>query len=72
MLSDALPNKFGSAVIDAWRPGQGRDLSSLNGVERLCYTETRGMGALEFEPSLGDKTKKASRIQVSQLVEVAS
>jgi len=50
LLADALPDKFGNALIDAWLATQGREPSSLNAIERLCYTGTRAMGALEFAP----------------------
>src|SRR5574344_1228063 len=52
LLSDSLPDKFGNAVIDVWLAKQGRSPESFNAVERLCYTGTRGMGALEFRPVL--------------------
>jgi len=45
MLADALPDKFGNALIDAWLATQGRTPESFHAVERLCYTDTRGMGA---------------------------
>ncbi|MDH5407526.1 MAG: HipA N-terminal domain-containing protein, partial [Gammaproteobacteria bacterium] len=48
LLADALPDKFGNSIIDAWLARQGRDSSSFSPVERLCYTGKRGMGALEF------------------------
>ena len=48
LLADSLPDKFGNALIGAWLATQGRTPESLNAVGRLCYTGTRGMGALEF------------------------
>lgn len=53
LLADALPDRFGNALIDAWLAGRGREPRSFNAVERLCYTGRRGMGALEFEPVEG-------------------
>jgi serine/threonine-protein kinase HipA len=61
LLADALPDKFGNALIDAWLATQGRTPASFNAVERLCYTGTRGMGALEFEPILGPKRQRAKK-----------
>jgi len=55
MLADALPDKFGNAVIDAWLAAQGRLPQDINAVERLCYTGTRGIGALEFKPAQGPR-----------------
>ncbi len=70
LLADSLPDKFGNALIDAWLVTQGR--RSLNPIERLCYTGSRGMGALEFVPSIGPKSKTADPLQVDMLVGLAS
>jgi len=72
LLADSLPDRFGNALIDAWLSTEGRSPDSFNSVERLCYTGTRGMGALEYAPLLGPRARKASRIQVDKLVEIAS
>ena len=72
MLADSLPDTFGNALIDAWLASQGRLPQSFNAVERLCYTGTRGMGALEFAPTIGPKSRTANRVHVDQLVELAS
>jgi serine/threonine-protein kinase HipA len=72
LLADSLPDKFGKALIDAWLAAQGRTADSFHAVERLCYTGTRGMGALEFAPALGPKPRKATRIEVDELVRLAS
>jgi serine/threonine-protein kinase HipA len=71
LLADALPDKFGNALIDAWLATQGRAPESFSAVERLCYTGTRGMGALEFAPALGPKPRKASKLEVDALVRLA-
>ncbi len=72
LLADSLPDRFGNALIDAWLATQGRQADSFNAVERLCYTGERGMGALEFAPAIGPGAKQAARIEISQLVELAS
>jgi len=59
-------------VIDAWLATQGRAPKSFNAVERLCYTGTRGMGALEFYPAIGGFTKSSIPVQIDRLVELAS
>ena len=51
LLADSLPDKFGNAIIDAWLRKQGRSPASFDPVERLCYTGSRGMGALEYVPA---------------------
>lgn len=72
LLADSLPDKFGNALIDAWLATQGRTPESFGAVERLCYTGTRGMGALEFAPGLGPKPRKATKIEIDALVQLAS
>ena len=72
LLADSLPDRFGNALINAWLATQGRQPDSLNAVERLCYTGERGMGALEFSPAIGPRARKANRIQIDQLVVLAS
>ena len=72
LLADSLPDRFGNALIDAWLATQGRSADAFNAVERLCYTGRRGMGALEFAPAIGPRAGNAARIQVDQLVALAS
>ncbi|MFK5925766.1 MAG: type II toxin-antitoxin system HipA family toxin [Desulfuromusa sp.] len=72
LLADSLPDRFGNTLIDAWLATQGRRPDSFNAIERLCYTGTRGMGALEYAPAIGPRAQKASPIEISQLVDLAS
>lgn len=72
LLADSLPDKFGNALIDAWLATQGRTPESFGAVERLCYTGTRGMGALEFAPVLGPRPRTAAKIEIDALVRLAS
>jgi serine/threonine-protein kinase HipA len=72
LLADSLPDKFGNALIDAWLATQGRTPENFNAVERLCYTGSRGMGALEFAPTLGPRTRIARKIEIDALVALAS
>jgi len=71
LLADSLPDKFGNALIDAWLATQGRTANRFGAIERLCYTGTRGMGKLEFEPIVGPKPHKAATIKVNALVRLA-
>ena len=72
MLADALPDKFGNAVIDQWLAAQGRLPGEIDAVERLCYTGSRGMGALEFRPAAGPHATESKLLRVDALVELAS
>lgn len=71
LLADALPDKFGHAIIDAWLARQGRDAASFTPIERLCYTGTRGMGALEFHPPENDHLNESVAVEISELVALA-
>ncbi len=72
LLADSLPDDFGNALIDAWLARQGRDPAGFNPVERLCYTGRRGMGALEYVPTLGPSAAASEAVDVGALVALAS
>jgi len=72
LLADSLPDKFGHALIDAWLARQGRTPDSFNAVERLCYVGARATGALTYRPVLGPAVGPSTRLQVDQLVALAS
>ncbi len=72
MLADSLPDKFGNALIDAWLATQGRTPGSFGALERLCYTGSRGMGALEYLPVLGPRPRRAVKVRIDALVDLAS
>jgi serine/threonine-protein kinase HipA len=72
LLADSLPDRFGNALINAWLATRGRSPDSFNAVERLCYTGSRGMGALEYSPVIGPRARQATHIEIDRLVELAS
>lgn len=72
LLADSLPDRFGNAVIDAWLAAQGRPAGSFNPVERLCYIGSRGMGALEFHPSLSGDLRRARPVEIDALTRLAN
>jgi serine/threonine-protein kinase HipA len=71
LLSDALPDDFGNALINRWMADRGIAPEQVSGLDRLAYMSTRAMGALEFKPSRGPSTQKATAIVLSSLVEQA-
>lgn len=72
LLADALPDRFGNQLIDAWLATQGRAPADFSPVERLCYIANRGMGALEFEPQVGNAAGLgAESLEVAALVDLA-
>jgi len=72
LLSDSLPDRFGTALLDRWLSEQGREIESVNPVERLCYTGTRGMGALEYHPPKKGIGGKGRILEIERLVELAN
>lgn len=72
LLADSLPDKYGNALIDAWLATQGRLPGDFNAVERLSYTGSRGMGALEFKPVTGPAAGADKPVDIDALVKLAS
>jgi serine/threonine-protein kinase HipA len=72
LLADSLPDRFGNALIDAWLARSGRTPESFNAVERLCYTGSRGMGALEYAPAVRLGVSGSAPVEIERLVELAS
>src|SRR5690554_4449285 len=68
LLADALPDRYGKDLINAWLARQGRPDDSLNPVELLCFIGRRGMGALEFEPVMGKESPSYDN-ELSDLIE---
>lgn len=69
LLADALPDTYGRALFDRWLSLTGR--TSSNPVETLCFIGKRGMGALEFEPAIGNETNESHKFEIDSLVDVA-
>lgn len=70
-FADTLPDDFGNALIDAWLARVGRDKNSFTALERLLYTGTRGMGALEYTPPIDRNLEPAEALQLESLIETA-
>ncbi len=70
MLADSLPDKFGTKVLESYLAKQGRMKQSLSAIERLCYTGSRGMGALEYVPSSGPHIPDRS-LDIDELAQLA-
>ena len=71
LLADVLPDKYGNQLINIWLAQNGRPENSMNPIEQLCFIGTRGMGALEFEPTQLKSTKKSFEVEINSLVDIA-
>ncbi|MDD2985259.1 type II toxin-antitoxin system HipA family toxin [Flavobacterium sp.] len=71
LLADVLPDDYGNQLINSWLAQNGRPENSMNPVELLCFIGTRGMGAIEFEPSQLKPSKRAFDIEIDSLISIS-
>lgn len=71
LLSDALPDDFGNALINRWMADRGIAATDITPLDRLAYMSNRAMGALQFKPSRGPATRTTAAIRMSDLVSEA-
>lgn len=71
LLADVLPDKYGNQLINTWLAQNGRPENSMNPIEQLCFIGTRGMGALEFEPTQFKPNKRTFLVEINSLVDIA-
>ena len=67
LLSDALPDRFGNQLIDAWMATHGYSPAQITTLDRLAYMNKRAMGALEFRPARGGLAASTTPIQICLL-----
>ena len=72
LFADSIPDKFGNKIIDQWLVQNGRNPGSFSALERLCYTGSRGTGALEFYPAIGPDFKESEPLEIEQLRTLAA
>jgi serine/threonine-protein kinase HipA len=68
MLADALPDRFGSSLLEAYLSGQGVPARQITPLDRLAYIGQRGMGALTFAPPTGPAQQVGSAYEIAELV----
>ena len=71
LLADLLPDRYGNQLINMWLAQQGRPQNDMNPIEMLCFIGTRGMGALEFEPTTLKENKRSFPVEIDSLVNIA-
>jgi len=71
LLSDALPDDFGNALINRYMAERGISATAVSPLDRLGYMSARGMGALTFKPARGPANRKPTAIELGKLVEQA-
>lgn len=71
VLADALPDRFGNAVIKKYFSDKGQPESAMRPVQKLLYIGKRAMGALEFHPPLKIHAAERESLEIAELVEEA-
>jgi len=73
VLADALPDRFGNAVIKAYFEKAGQPAHAMSPVQKLLYMGRRAMGALEFQPAIrgGANARESQSLEIASLVEQA-
>ncbi len=72
VFADSLPDDFGNAVINAWLARQGRSADSFTALERLLYSGSRGMGALEYSPAMRERGRNpVGNLEMESLIAMA-
>ena len=65
VFADALPDRFGNAIIRRHFADRGRSADAMSPIQRLLYLGDRAMGALEFRPPFdpGESTEEALELR---------
>jgi serine/threonine-protein kinase HipA len=71
VLADALPDRFGNAVIQEYFTRAGRPDDALSPVQKLLYVGRRAVGALEFLPPVDLGPGAVEALEVGRLVRQA-
>lgn len=71
VFADALPDRFGNAVIRRWFEARGRPDDALSPLQQLLYVGDRAMGALRFHPPHDTGTGIEEALEVRTLVDQA-
>jgi serine/threonine-protein kinase HipA len=71
LLADVLPDDFGNKLIDNWLELNKIKRTEFTPLDRLCYIGSRGMGAIEFEPSIHAYPPDSTPLEISKLIQLA-
>ena len=65
-FADSLPDMFGSLIFKAWL--DSKEQNKITVLEQLAYVGNRGMGALEYTPSV--TLAEQTTIDLNEIIEV--
>jgi serine/threonine-protein kinase HipA len=70
-IADSLPDHWGSKVFNEWAKSRHIAGKRLTALDRLAYIGKRGMGALEFVPSLAAEMETPFKVEIADLYDLA-
>ena len=65
-IADSLPDLFGNLIFKTWL--DTKDQKEITALEQLAYVSNRGMGALEYDPSIN--LPKNTEIDLKEIVDI--
>lgn len=68
MIADSLPDMFGNIIFKEWFEAKGMSFDKISPLQQLAYVANRGMGALEYKPSVALST--LSTIDFDEIIAV--
>lgn len=70
-IADSLPDKFGNQLIDQYFTQKGKNNNEITALDRLLYIGDRGLGALEYRPSIDFNNSQDTKLDLRSLSELA-
>ena len=68
MIADSLPDMFGNLIFKTWLESNQKEFQKITPLEQLAYVANRGMGALEYKPSI--EIPKNTSINIDEITVV--
>ena len=68
MIADSLPDMFGNLIFKTWLESNQKEFQKTTPLEQLAYVANRGMGALEYKPSI--EIPKNTSINIDEITVV--
>ncbi|MBQ7941844.1 MAG: type II toxin-antitoxin system HipA family toxin [Muribaculaceae bacterium] len=70
-IADSLPDHWGNKVFNEWAKLRNISTRNLSALDRLTYIGRRGMGALEFVPSMAEEMERPFKVEIADLYHLA-
>lgn len=68
MIADSLPDSFGNIIYQKWLENKNLNDKKLSPVQQLAYIGNRGMGAVEFKPTI--EMLSSNSINLNEIVSI--